>query len=241
MPRKWYEGRVSRVERATENTKLYWLDLGDERDDFIFKPGQFITCDLPIGEKRLDRWRSYSISNQPFNSDGIELCIGMLEDGRASKYFDEQVDQDTIIKFKGPEGMFILPEKIDQDMVFICTGTGVAPFRSMISHFEETSWPEQKVHLIFGTRQKKDILYHDEFLGLAEKHPKFKYSVALSREEYKDYQGYVHGIYRRHYTGNIENKQFYLCGWSYMVDEAREILSKEMGAADHQIHYELYG
>jgi NAD(P)H-flavin reductase len=63
-------------------------------------PGQFITFDLPIGEKRLQRWKSYSIAN--FITDGkIELCVGKLEGGLGSTYLCETVQIGDTLKFKG--------------------------------------------------------------------------------------------------------------------------------------------
>jgi len=144
------------------------------------------------------------------------------------------------LKLKGPGGVFCLPEKIEKDLIFICTGTGVAPFRSMIKDIHQHSIKTARVDLIFGTRNKSGILYSEEFNQLQTEMENFEFSVALSREEYQDYQGYVHNLYLEKYKNVSENRTFYLCGWQNMVDEAKENLLK-LGYKKEQIIEELYG
>jgi CDP-4-dehydro-6-deoxyglucose reductase len=249
MARKWYESPIVKIENESSTTRRFWLEVSDEEEEFSFRAGQFVTMDLPIGEKRLDRWRSYSIASAPTATGQLELCIVQLEGGKASSYLFEEAKIGTTIRFKGPEGMFVLPAEIKQDLVFICTGTGVAPFRSMILDLVERSVPHQQIHLIFGTRYAEGILYQEEFAELAKKHPSFKYSVALSREEevanlgfdFPVYAGYVHQIYEAEYGDLRDDVRFYLCGWSSMIDEATERLTQNMGYPKEQVIFELYG
>lgn len=249
MAKKWYESTVVRIENESEHTRRFWLKIEEETMPFTFKAGQFITMDLPIGEKRRDRWRSYSIANAPDASNVLELCIVKLEGGRASSYLFDEVELGSKIKFKGPDGAFALPANADKDIVLICTGTGVAPFRSMIMDLLQSADTMPNVHLIFGTRTADGILYRAELENLAKIHPAFRYSVALSRVNELSILGktamdvhasYVHPIYEQAYANVRENVVFYLCGWSNMVDEAQQKL-QAMGYAPNQIVVELYG
>ncbi len=45
---QWQVGIVQRIEQTTANTRRYWIAL--EEKIFNFKPGQFVTLDLPIHE-----------------------------------------------------------------------------------------------------------------------------------------------------------------------------------------------
>ena len=74
---QWQKAIVTKIEQATPNTRRYWLEL-PETDRFDFKPGQFVTLDLPIHEKRNKRWRSYSIASMPDGSNVIELVVVKL-------------------------------------------------------------------------------------------------------------------------------------------------------------------
>ncbi|MEO1436197.1 MAG: FAD-binding oxidoreductase [Bacteroidota bacterium] len=239
MPTTWYESTVEKIEDQSPTTKRFWLKV-PELEAIAFKPGQFVTMDLPIHEKRLKRWRSYSIANPPDGTNLLEFSIVHLEGGLASKYLFNEVKEGTSIRFKGPTGVFTLPEAINKDLVFICTGTGVAPFRSMILDLKAQPNFNRNIHLIFGTRTPENILYREEFEALAKEWPNFTYTVALSRDDsWEGPKGYVHQVYEAAYADK-KDVAFYLCGWSNMVDEARERLAN-MGFTEKEVFYELYG
>ena len=247
MPTQWYDGRITRIESVHADIRRFFLEV-PQTGSFDFQPGQFITMDLPIHEKRLHRWRSYSIASAPDGGNEIELCIVRLEGGRATRYLFEDVGVGSTIRFKGPGGAFVLPETIDKDIVMVCTGTGIAPFRSMLRHLVRSGQPHRKVHLIFGTRFRNGVLYEEEFMALQREMPGFQYSVALSREEgpldtlpFEARKGYVHAYYQEAWAGRGETVQFLLCGWSNMVDEARSRLVEGMGYSPAQVITELYG
>jgi ferredoxin-NADP reductase len=237
----WYNAKVINILDESPTVKRFFLEVIDV-PTFDFKAGQFITFDLPIGEKRLQRWRSYSIASMPDESNVIELCIVKLEGGLGTSYFFDQVTIGALLKFKGPDGTFCLPEQLDKRIVMICTGTGIAPFRSMILDVLQKKRPFQQLHLIFGCRNASDLLYRAELTQLAALHPSFTFDIALSREVLENtYTGYVHQIYLEKYENNIANTLFYICGWSKMIDEAVSNLLLKMGCDKKQIIYELYG
>jgi len=246
MPTKWYDSEVIKIADESPTTKRFWTKIESE-EVIDFKAGQFVTIDLPIHEKRTKRWRSYSIANAPDQSNVFEFCIVHLEGGAGSTYFFEEVKVGTPLRFKAPAGGFYLPEKIEKDLVLICTGTGVAPFRSMLWDIYNNTIPHKNIHLIFGTRNNDGILYEDEFVELMEKLPNFKFSVALSREEilpkknYEVSKGYVHSIYEKHYAEKRGDVDFWICRWSKMIDDAVAKLMIELKYDKSQIHYELYG
>jgi ferredoxin-NADP reductase len=241
MPTIWYDGLVKKTEPIAPNVKQFWLEM-PEMKSFDFKAGQFVTMDLPIGDKRLQRWRSYSIANAPDGSNTLELCIVRSQDGSATKYLFDEIKPGSALRFKGPDGGFVLPETIDKDLVFICTGTGVAPFRSMLHDLKNSGKPHRNIHLIFGTRTESSILYRAEFEALTHTMSGFRYDIALSRQpDWPGYKGYIHQIYLEKYKDVRPDVAFYICGWSDMIDEAVANLLVKLGYDRSQIHYELYG
>lgn len=93
--------------------------------------------------------------------------------------------------------------------------------------------------MIFGTRKKEDLLYHDEMKAMEQKLPGFHYHPTLSREQWDGHQGYVHPIYEE-LCKEKPDVLFYLCGWKNMIDEAKKRIV-EMGYDKKAIHQELYG
>ncbi|WP_276133252.1 ferredoxin--NADP reductase [Polluticoccus soli] len=235
---EWQKGIVRSIEDATYNTRRYWIELpGTQR--FDFKPGQFVTIDLPIHEQRNKRWRSYSIASAPDGGNVIELVIVLVDGGSGSTYFFEQVKVGTELTLRGPHGVFVLPEPIEKELFMICTGTGIAPFRSMLHYIHENKLTYSKLHLIFGTRTQKDLLYADEMHGFEKLLPSFTYYPTLSREEWDGLRGYVHSVYEA-LCEKKPDADFMLCGWRNMIDEAKHRIL-DLGYDKKAIHLELYG
>ena len=238
---KWKQSEVIRILDETENTKRFTLRI-PEVEKFEFKPGQFITLDLPVHEKKTKRWRSYSVASPPTDQNEFELVISHVPGGLATTYFWEKVIPGTTIPIRGPLGNFFLPPNIETELCLVCTGTGIAPYRSMLLDLIRYPRPHKAIHLIFGTRYLKDILYHGEMEKMASQIPGFHYQLILSRENSPSYTGrigYVHTVYEELFA-HKQPAQFYLCGWQNMIDEAR-IRIEQMGYDHSAVHVELYG
>jgi len=238
MVPQWQKGVVIRIEQATHNTRRFWIEL-PETNSFFFKPGQFVTLDLPIHEQRNRRWRSYSIASMPDESNVIELLIVYVEGGAASKYIFDEIKVGSEFTLRGAQGVFTMPEPMDKDLYLVCTGTGIAPFRSMLHYINQHQVPHKQIHLLFGTRTQNDLLYADEMRELERMVPGFTYHPILSREEWEGETGYVHEIYER-LCFDMNPSYFMLCGWKAMIDEAKERILK-MGFDKKDVHLELYG
>jgi len=247
MLQPWRSGRVIRIEDETPNTRRFWFEV-PELDHFDFLPGQFVTLDLPIHEKSNKRWRSYSIASWPDGTNVFELIIVRLPEGSGTQYLFEEVQVNTVIPFRGPQGVFTLQEPLKEHTFFICTGTGVAPFRSMLHQIRNKAIAHQSLYLIFGCRKQSDLLYFQELKGLEASLRGFQYLPTLSREEWPGETGYVHRIYQRlmdelsHTQADslTENARFYLCGWKNMIDEAKNYLLNA-GVPKKEIIQEIYG
>jgi CDP-4-dehydro-6-deoxyglucose reductase len=148
----------------------------------------------------------------------------------------------STVPLRGPLGVFSLPDELNQDVCFVCTGTGIAPFRSMLMDIHRHQRPHQNLYLIFGTRIRQDILYWEEMKRLAGGLPRFQYIVALSREtspEWTGRKGYVHAVYEELFADK-RPAHFFLCGWRNMIDEARQRITA-LGYDRKNVHVELYG
>lgn len=244
----WRTGTVIRIVDETYNTKRFFIEV-TELEAFNFKPGQFVTLDLPIHENKNKRWRSYSIASWPDGTNVFELLVVLLVNGAGTTYLFNEVHVGSALLLRGPQGVFTLPETIENDLFFICTGTGIAPFRSMLHYFALHQIPHKNVYLIFGCRTSKDLLYHEEMQALERELPRFTYLPTLSRETWLGHTGYVHSIYEAICTRNVETVDgisnlkpafFYLCGWKAMIDDARKNIAA-LGYDRKSVHLELYG
>jgi glycine betaine catabolism B len=240
----WRKGIVKRIQAETENTSRFWIEV-PELETFDFIPGQFVTLDLPIHEKPNKRWRSYSIASWPDGSNSFELLIVLLEGGAGTTYLFNEIKLGSEISFRGPQGVFILPAEISKDLYLICTGTGIAPFRSMVQHIKRNNIAHKTINLIFGTRTQKDLLYVEEMKQLEKDVEGFHFFPTLSREKWGGCCGYVHEVYQKLVHDSMAGDQlpgalFYLCGWRMMIDEAKQKILA-LGYDKSSVHLELYG
>ena len=242
MLEPWRNGKIIKIENATALTRRFWIQVS-EIESFDFKPGQFVTLDLPIHEQKNKRWRSYSIASAPDGTNVFELVIVFLEGGLGTTYLFNNCVVGSELTLRGPQGKFVLPDTITEDIYFICTGTGIAPFRAMVHFLHNHKLPHQSLHLIFGCRKLGDGLYIDELKQLEKDEPGFFFHPCYSREtEVPDgaHIGYVHPVYEAMTQNGKNPAKFYLCGWKSMIDEAKQRITA-MGYDRKAIHLELYG
>jgi CDP-4-dehydro-6-deoxyglucose reductase len=201
-----------------------------------YQPGQFLVLQHEFEGIGLVQ-RSYSIASVFPETQNFELCIVKKENGIFSPWLFQQTVGTWIIG-SAPQGSFIFnPDTPGQKQVFIATGTGVAPFRSMIHNALQLN--NTPVYLIFGNRFSGDILYHAYWQKLAQDHQQFHYHPVLSREETAfAHHGYVHDVYQ-HVLQNETQAQIYVCGWKEMLTETRRNL-KALGFNRQQYHFEQY-
>jgi ferredoxin-NADP reductase len=209
-------------------------------DEFRFTPGQFVSIKQPRPDGKVHT-RAYSIASAPRSEPSFELCLNRVEDGFLSNWLCD-LDVGATIQFHGPHGLFVLREP-RHDSIFIATGTGIAPIRSMVEWLFAA--PERnrghEYWLIFGTRYEHSIYYRDEFDRIARDNPNFHYLPTLSRcgEEWRGCRGYVQD-HVRELVGTRRDMRAYICGLHQMVDANRKLLKEELGWDRKQIVFERY-
>jgi CDP-4-dehydro-6-deoxyglucose reductase len=235
----WRTGKVINIIQETYNTRRFVIQV-PELEKFDFTPGQFITFDLPIADKPNKRVRSYSIASWPDGTNIFELVIVLLEGGLGTTYLFNEVKVGSELTLRGPQGVFTLDDDdLSKDIIMICTGTGIAPFRSMANHIKNHNIPHKNIYLIYGTRKQIDLLYFEEMKQLDKEMENFHYIPTLSREQWEGRSGYVHPIYEE-ICANRQPVSFLLCGWKNMLDEAKQRILA-LGYDRKSIHQESYG
>jgi ferredoxin-NADP reductase len=205
-----------------------------EVEKFTFIPGQFVSFQEMIGEKKITR--AYSIASAPGDTNRFELCLDLVPEGKLSPRLFTMKAGETL-EMRPPLGMFVLRNP-PRDSVLIATGTGIAPFRSILNgHLND---PTRNLTLIFGVRQERDFLYHEELQELAKRFSNFRFLPTLSRAEegWSGRTGYVQE-HLPEVIGDRRDVDVFLCGMKAMVDDVRNIL-KDMGFDRKQILFEKY-
>ena len=165
---------VSRVDLADG---LAIITVSLDRD-FLFRPGQHATLWLTHRGKTIPR--PYSIASSPSQLRQLEFYLNLVAEGQMTpSLWDPEViraletrDDRTSLAVTGPKGRFCLNPDDQRDLVFIASGTGLAPFVSMLRKFDEDSrkaanFHPRRIYLIHGVSRPAHLGYRAELEGLA--------------------------------------------------------------------------
>jgi len=206
---------------------------------FGFVPGQWLSVKAatPDGEEIT---RAYSIAGPPSENSRFAFCLNRVQDGFMSNHLCD-LSEGAKITFQGPFGSFILRPPM-RDTLFIATGTGIAPFRSMLHWLlgDPARHLGHRLWLLFGVRTEQDIYYREEFERLAAGHANFTFLPSLSRggPDWNGLRGYVQEHAPRVVAARPD-MHAYICGLDKMVSANRDLL-KSLGWDRKQILYEKY-
>ena len=235
MP-KDYEVAVESSLEETPDVRTIRLRF-PEGHDFSFSAGQYILVHIP--REGGEETKPYSISTLPSElseTNCIELCIKRVEGGFASGYMHSLRPGDRL-QVSGPMGRFLFAEPPANDIVFLATGTGVSPLRSMLRRAFEIG-AKKEVWLFFGGRTQQDIIWRAEFESLAKQHENFSYMPVLSREHWQGETGYVQDAMKKRLPG-FQGKDYYIAGVKPMVEQVVKLL-QELGVPAERVHTEKF-
>lgn len=224
MPLQLFKAQVVRVHDLTHDVRELDLRLV-EPTAMTFKAGQFVSFEVGLNEKRQALIRPYSIASPPSRPDVLTLLFNLVPGGPGSTYlFSLKEGEET--QFKGPAGNFRLRDDPTRDHLFVATGTGIAPIRSMLlALFEKNA--DCAVTLFWGLRSRRDLYYQDELAAWAKTHPRFTFTTTLSRPE-EDWVGERGRVTRlvEERIAEVKTLAVYLCGNSGMLDDVTAIVQK---------------
>jgi CDP-4-dehydro-6-deoxyglucose reductase, E3 len=207
-----------------------------------FEPGQWVNLVLPLsgGEVR----RAYSIASEPDGSNRFEIAVTRVDTGAGSKYLHD-LPEGAVISAIGPHGLFTRIAEDPHPALFVGTGTGVTPLRSMLRAAirRRTS---THLWLLLGVRYEEDILYREEMDSLVKIHPEVRFVVTLSRpgQTWTGMSGYVQNhvpaLLRELESESGAAPHVFVCGLERMVKSVRELCRGELGVDRKRVHTERY-
>ncbi|MFB6219318.1 MAG: ferredoxin--NADP reductase, partial [Halobacteriaceae archaeon] len=150
----------------------------DEPVDYL--AGQY------VGIRYRGTSRAYSLSSSP-NRERLELCVRRMPGGRLSPRICEDLSVGDEVTVRGPYGDLVLGNRSARDVVFLATGTGVAPFKGMIDYLFEEGLDEYRgttrdVWLFLGAAWADDLPDREAFREHHRTRTNFHFVPCLSRE-----------------------------------------------------------
>ena len=240
MPGSLISAKLYKTEQLSSNTLQLSFQLGqDEGASFNFIAGQFLQLQFEIDGELYKR--SYSIANTPddFKATGLlQVALSLVRGGVASGLF-HKAPPGIELNIAGPFGALTLLETFPGQLVLAGTGTGIAPYRSMIPQLRALTARGTPVTVLKGFRYRKECIYSEDFAQLSN----INYRTCISRESNlntadDEYAGHVQDQFDA-LDLNPEKDVVYLCGNPNMIDDCVTLL-RDKGLSSRQIKREKY-
>ena len=228
--------RIDALDRLAPDVLRVTLRL-PPRTPLRFLAGQYLDVASPGGARR-----SYSIASDPATGDRLELQIRRVQNGVLSAYWFEQARANDLLRFHGPRGTFHLRPCAGEDLVFLATGTGVAPLLSMLRQVAALPEAERprSVSLYWGGRH-----HVDHYLDPRDAFPDLRYVPVLSRAEatWTGARGHVQDVLVHQVAHGeasaLAGSAVYACGSEDMIHGARRLLG-DHGLPPTRFHFDAF-
>jgi CDP-4-dehydro-6-deoxyglucose reductase len=207
--------RIQSLERAAHDVVRVVLRL-PPTVALGYEPGQYVDVIGPGGLRR-----SYSIANAPVHERTIELHVRAVDGGAMSAYWFGQAAVGDLLRLHGPLGTFFLRQVADVDLVFLATGTGIAPVKAILESLaRRAGHVPRSVTLYWGGRQPQDLYWQPESAG-----EPLRYVPVLSRADaaWAGARGHVQDALLAD-APDLARCRVYACGSDAMIHGARAAL-----------------
>lgn len=180
---------------------------------FQFRPGQYVNLKNRFGVRR-----SYSIVK--LDQSGMTLHIKNYAGGAMSNYIFSGAKIDDLLQVEGPLGTFGLRSTEKSKLVFMATGTGIAPVISILSDADSNLFKSKDVYIYWGGRTVENIYLDLPALGFDA-----AFIPVLSREARQGFrEGYVQNTVVQDIP-DLSGAVVYACGSAEMIDDSRKLFS----------------
>jgi NAD(P)H-flavin reductase len=232
---KQVAAKLYRITRAADDISVLHLRF-PAGTKVKFRAGQYLQVLLEDGSRR-----SFSMANPPHQNDGVLLHVRHVPNGRFSGYLDAGPATGDVVKLEMPFGDFHLREDSDKPIVFVASGTGFAPIRSILEDAFKRKLTNRPMTLYWGGRRSRDLYQAEVAQKWAQQYPNFRFVPVLSEPEegWSGRTGFVHLAVLEDFP-SLAGHEVYACGVPAMINAARRDFVGQAGLAAEDFHCDAF-
>ncbi|WP_250207911.1 hybrid-cluster NAD(P)-dependent oxidoreductase [Curvibacter sp. CHRR-16] len=241
------------VVQETHDVKTFVFNALQART-FVYRPGQFITLDVPAGQGGSVVQRSYTLSSSPSRPQRVSITVKRVAGGPVSNWLHDYLQPGMQIGVTGPAGDFScmadsatsLPAGMQtcagQRYLLISGGSGITPVMSMLRTMVDMA-VDADIVFVHAARTPADLIFHKELTLLAHQHPRLRLLlVCESRGAHTEWSGYVGRLSRsllEQQVPDLLQRQVFTCGPAGFMQAVRASLL-DAGLPEKQYQQESF-
>lgn len=213
----------------------------DAQTWFRYKPGQFVTLELPTADGPL--MRTYTLSSSPSRPFSIAVTVKAQPTSIGTRWMFENLEPGSLLKAYGPAGNFTHYAHPASKYLFLSAGSGITPMMSMLRWFSDCA-PGTDVVFVNCARRPEDIIFRDELELLASRMPALSLSFVIQeRSQRASWSGHIGRIDAVRFpllSPDFHDREVFCCGPEPFMEAMREFL-KASGFDMARYHQESFG
>ncbi len=237
MPPKLLKSRLAKIVDITPTVRELFFEL-IEPPQINFKAGQFVMLQIPQPDGKLAP-RAYSVASADNVKNTFRLVIKFYQHGVASHWV-QTLKGGELIDYTGPFGKFLFKEPPAEQVIHVCTSTGLAPLYGMLAS-QGINHKNVDYKIFMGVWNEKEIFYEKELEELKKVLPKLEVNFVLDKPTDSNWKGPT-GFVTEHIAKlNLDRPtEFYICGNPAMIKGVKEMLLAK-NFPTNKIYTESYG
>jgi ring-1,2-phenylacetyl-CoA epoxidase subunit PaaE len=222
--------KVKQILRETD--EAITIVFHQPQEKVVYKPGQFLTLIIDIGNEKYRR--SYSLSSSPFTDQDLAVTVKKVTGGKVSSYLLDHVKVGDTLEVMKPLGTFTTECNYHhrRSIVLIGAGSGITPLIS-IGKSILSQEPLSNVFLILGNRNEHSVIFKQYLLDLGKEHgDRFHCTHVLSQPlsgtalpSGRLNQSSLIKILETLKNVEVQRAEYFICGPQGMMEEADKALA----------------
>jgi ferredoxin-NADP reductase len=213
----------------------------DNQTWFRYKPGQFITLELPVAEEAL--MRTYTLSSSPSRPFSIAVTVKAQAGSIGTRWMFEHLKPGERIRAYGPAGEFSLHNHPSAKYLFISAGSGITPMMSMLRWLNDFS-PQTDIAFVNCARRPEEIIFRKELELLGTRMPGLSLGFLIeersSRESWFGHMGRIDAVRLPMLSPDFRERELFCCGPEPFMRAVRQMLEASGFDMAHY-HEESFG
>jgi predicted ferric reductase len=216
---------IYNIKRVTALNQLTMeIEMEPVSSPMIYQPGQFIFISFKNGVARESH--PFSITSAP-KEKNLELIIKNLGDFTA-ELKNLEIGSQAVVE--GPYGKFTYTNVPGKKQIWIAGGVGITPFISMAKSIVN----DYQIDLFYSTANSEEAVKVDDLINISKANNNFRVFPWYSKEK-----GRIAALEIKKLTGDLDNKEIFLCGPPVFMESMREQLL-QLGVKKNNIHWEKF-